>query len=166
MSDTANNFRRLRVYRHHVHVSNFLMASYLRVQNHLDTSRADKDEIKEVTRLSQLCYKKHVSASQKCVAEIRRLWSANDAAKVVEACKRMMTVNLKGAELSKIFETSIVDGRKGPDHYLKLEEAAEARGEKDWEFKAKDFPPVNVQDLSHRMDSFKQALQEYSTQSF
>jgi hypothetical protein len=158
---TIQDMETLRAYRHYVQVSNFLMASYLRVQNHLRTTvHGDENMIKEVDDLSTKCYSRHTKTALKHIAILKKLWVLGDVDGTAKECKALMEVNRRGVELSKLFESPIVGGRKGPEYYTQLEEEAESKGNTNWEFKPANYPPVDVKYLSHDMAEFRDSLRK------
>lgn len=196
-------YRSLRAYKHYHQVASFLMAGYIRVQNHLDTSRDDPEMVRRVEKLSQKCYNRFLAKTLVSVATIKRLWNAKDVRGVSSECKRLHALNIVGARLSALFESPIVSNRKDPKHYTELEDqhmvkcrACDGKGCDDcdegmvpelvsckecrhnqnpnreckkckgtgrmpWEFEPKDFPPVDVERLSHDMSSFREALADF-----
>lgn len=178
-----DGFRRLRVYRHHCDVSSLLMASYIRVQNHLDTSHADAKEIKDIQYWSTRCYNKQMRRALASVKLIETYWKNKDVENVSKECKRLTSINLRGATLSTLFESPIVSGRKNSNYYSELEEKHEdeiitcpmCKGQKKdrpcfeckdefkipWKFQPCNYPPVELENLSHNMNSFKQDLWKF-----
>jgi len=150
---------RLRAYKNYHQQAQFLMAAYLRVQNHVNTSvHGDPTLLKEIKRLSTKCYSKQIKESRRVVKTLREAWQTGDVEKISKLCKELTSLNLRLAKLGKIFESPIVNGRKGPDYYTRLEEEAEARGEHDWEFKPSNYPPVVPENLSHDVRDFRDSL--------
>lgn len=152
--------KQLRAYKNFYQQSQFLMAAYLRVMNHINTSvHGDKNELKEVKRLSTKCYTKQLKTSRRIIAELKQAWDTKNVDETSRLCKELSSSNRQAARLGKLFESPIVGGRKGPDYYTRLEEEAEARGDNDWEFKPKDYPPVVPENLSHSVCEFKESLE-------
>lgn len=157
---------RLRAYKDFHQQSQFLMAAYLRVQNHVNTSvHGEPAALHEIKKLSTKCYVKQLKASRKVVGDLAAAWNAKDAEATSLQCKKLASVNLRSARLGKLFESPIVGGRKGPDYYTRLEEEAQQKwedagkdGETDWEFKPKNYPPVDPRNLSHSVREFRDSL--------